>query len=153
MSDARGGGDNWNGKGKKKGRVNHRALPDCVICLRKNRTIMRELQRTKQKLINSRDDLRCLMQLEQNSQFSDAFQNLIRRGIRMWEESTCLRFRENMMVYFAHFASGTGQRFTEYSVSKKKRNFNPFSEKFRMHFWSWKIWMSNWFLLQNGQFL
>ncbi|PAV62813.1 hypothetical protein WR25_04622 [Diploscapter pachys] len=28
----------------------------------------------------------------------DAFQNLIRRGIRMWEESTCLRFRENMMA-------------------------------------------------------
>ncbi|VDO20962.1 unnamed protein product [Haemonchus placei] len=26
----------------------------------------------------------------------DNFQNLIRRGIRMWEEATCLRFRENM---------------------------------------------------------
>lgn len=37
----------------------------------------------------------------------------------MWEESTCLRFRENMMVHFARFAPGTGQGCTEYSVPKK----------------------------------
>lgn len=33
-----------------------------------------------------------------NKNISDAFRNLIRRGIRMWEEATCLRFQENVQA-------------------------------------------------------
>ncbi|CAJ0941783.1 unnamed protein product, partial [Mesorhabditis belari] len=44
------------------------------------------------------------------------FQNLIRRGIRMWEESTCLRFRENMQARDAirYVLENGDSCFTEY---------------------------------------
>jgi hypothetical protein len=44
------------------------------------------------------------------------FQALIRRGIRMWEESTCLRFRENLQARDAirYVLENGDSCFTEY---------------------------------------